>query len=464
MKEAQVEKSLESLLQAIPINKKLKRSLYQKYFFRAYRKQITTLVASLLLLVLIPTILFQSPVVKAADLRIGQYVTLVNLEPGTPHGVSEYQGIVYIPYPGEGIIKKEGDALSTIYKGTVNWVQVSPSGKQLAFSEEGSLKLLDLSSNQVTPLLTGNENFLYLQPAWQSDESLFYTQQEIIPGNVTSTIYSLDLRTLRPIEITKGSFPSYLNPKNALVYELDEQIVLLDLQSGKESIIDRGNQPQASPNGRYITYTKYSLEREEIQKNIEREKVIQNVWVVNTEDFNDQNKITDNFVLKTIDEQEWLNSLEASDEVQVLSFSGRYSYLYPSWSSDSQSLLFAKRDFRESRVPIAPQLIRVDFVSQPLTAQETVQQYLGAIIDGNDDYAAGLARKPFLEEMRQQQRLFEYNVIGKGTENNKEYVDVQLKWGKKEGTLTNETHRFYLGMDDFQYWIDEEKRKDAVQE
>lgn len=456
MKEEHVEKSLENLAQSIPVNKKLKRRLYQKYLFQTYRKFGTAIVAGLLMLVLIPTMLFQSPSVKASDLKIGKYVAVTNLEPGTPGGVSEYKGIVFMPYPGKGILKREGDNLTTIYEGTVNWVQVSPSGKQLVFSEEGSLKLLDLSSNQTTSLLTGNENLLYLQPSWQSDNAIFFTRQEISPGKVTSAIYSLDLKTLKEQIIALGSYPSYLKGRNALVYEYEDQIIFRDLQAGTESVIDHGNQPQASPNGRYIAYTKYAIEREELQKNIEREEIVQNVWVVNAEDFSDQNKITDNFVLKTIDEQEWLNSLQPTDEVQVLSFGGRYSYFYPSWSSDSQSLYFPRRDFQASREPIAPQLIRVDFMSKAFSAQETVEQYLQAIAAENYDYASGLSQQSFLEEQYGQHQLLAYKVIGMGRENNLEYVDVQLTWSKDEGTLT-ETHRFYLRKDRNQYQIQEEK-------
>lgn len=446
MKEDQVEKGLESLAQSIPVNKKLKRRLYQKYLFQTYRKSGTAIAVGLLLLVLIPTMLFQTPFAKASDLKIGKYVAVTNLEPGIPGGVSEYKGIVYMPFPGKGILKKEGDNLTTIYEGSVNWVQVSPSGKQLVFSEGGSLKLLDLSSNQVTPLLTGNENLLYLQPSWQSENAIFYTQQEISPGKVNSAIYSLELNNLQATVIARGSFPSYLKGKNALVYEYEDQIIFRDLQAGTESVVDHGNQPQASPNGHYIAYTKYAIEREELQKNIEQEEIVQNVWVVNAEDFRDQNKITDNVVLKTIDEQEWLNDLQPTDEVQVLSYGGRYSYFYPSWSSNSQSLYFARRDFQASQEPIAPQLIRVDFVSKALSAQETVELYLQAIAAENYDYAFGISQQSFLEKQQNQHQLLTYKVIGTGKEDNREYVDVQLNWSKNEETFT-ETHRFYLSKD-----------------
>ncbi|MGI1659122.1 MAG: hypothetical protein ACRKFN_09110 [Desulfitobacterium sp.] len=455
MNEERVEKSLESLAQSIPVNQKLKRSLYQKYLFKTYRKFGSLIVAGLLLIVLVPTLLWESSSVKAADLKIGQYLVVANLEPGTPHGVSDYHGVVYIPYPGEGIIKKEGNVQKTIYAGAVNWVKVSPSGQQLVFSEEGSLKVLELSSNRVTSLLTGDEKVLYLQPSWQTEDSLFYTRQEFSSGKVTSTIYSLNLETMESQEITAGSFPSYLKENNSLVYEFEEQIVLRDMQSGIETIMEQGNQPQASPDGRYIAYTKYSIERKELQKNIEQEVILQDVWIVSGSDFKDKNKITDNFVLKTIDEQAWLASLEPSAEVQVLSFSGRYSYFYPSWSDDSQELYFGRRDFQESQIPLAPQLIRVDFVNQPLAAQATVEQYLQAIINGNDDYATSLARQPFLEERLKQQRLSSYQVIDTGKEKNREYIDVQLSWEKEDGLLKNEILRFYLSKDEGHYWIEE---------
>lgn len=259
--------------------------------------------------------------------------------------------ILYLLRPG-GIYKYSDNSCHKIYDGRPNFADVSEDGRQMVFSENGSLKLLNLVTRKVNTLLTGDEHsFVYEQPAWLPDmKGLLYSMRVIKQkasqqvGELPEPyIYSIDLSTGKQTKLAEGTCPSYLRDKDVIVFERNSKIIYKSLIRGFEKVIDDGNSPKCSPDGRYIAYTKVTTKIRKIKANIRVEENLQDVWIVDTRKFDTKRKVTSNFLIKNVDEQGWLKNLKPSTGLQNLSYACKYCYLFPTWTSDSKNLFVVTR-------------------------------------------------------------------------------------------------------------------------
>lgn len=116
-------------------------------------------------------------------------------------------------------------------------------------------------------------------------------------------------------------------------------------QYNTQEVIDEESSPKASPDGKYIVYTKTITKIRKVMPNVYIEENLQDLWLVSTNDFTSKKRITNNVLLKDIDEKTWLKNLKPSNDLQILSYSGKYCYLNPTWSSDCQSIYVTIRTY-----------------------------------------------------------------------------------------------------------------------
>jgi len=300
-------------------------------------------------------LLFSTPS-NAIALTLDNNLPFTVIGKGATMPVAEFKGTLYIPKPGGLYMYNKGEC-TKIYEGSPNHVSVSPDGEFLVFSEMGSIKTLNLASSEVKEILKGdNETLFYDEPSWLPDNmGILFTKVTISdkPNKdnslKTSYIYMLDLTSMKKAKLSEGMWPSYVKSKNAIVFERDSKIVYKSLKDNYEEIIDEGSTPTASPNGKYIAYIKVTSSVTGVKPKVQIEEHLQNIWTVKVKDFSKKKQITSNKILKTIDKKTWLKELKPSEALQILSLSGKYAYLYPSWSSDSKDIYSIVRVYPEPK-------------------------------------------------------------------------------------------------------------------
>lgn len=142
---------------------------------------------------------------------------------------------------------------------------------------------------------------------------------------------------------------AYLNNdvkvKDAVVFVKNGHIIYKSLKDGYQKDIGEGQEPSISPNGEYIAFIRTERYIKEVRKNIKVEVNLQNLYMVNKNNFSIVKRLTDNTPLKDIDEAKWLKSITESKEEQILSFSGRFCYRSPYWSENSRIIFVRRLDF-----------------------------------------------------------------------------------------------------------------------
>jgi|GEM_PF-2346694 len=462
MNEKDTEKMLKELGDKIEINQEHKNELRKAFEVQRKPKPIgfKRYMAAACIALLIFTAAFSlllAPLnqVQADNIRVQNYRTFIELNSKIDLSVAEHNGVMYIPNIEQGIYKHDGKEQTKIYSGRVSLVKISPDGKRLAFYQEGAIGILDLTTLESRLVLVSDSKIAYETPAWFGNNAILATKimiQDINAAGVefAPEIIKLEFKDMKQIRLTEGSYPSYVENKNALLYQKGDFITILDLDNNKEKIIDQGMHPAVSPDGKAIAYTKLSIMYEEISEKVKIEKVLQNIWVADGRDYDRKTMITTNIILEDIDKEEWLKNLQPSEELQMLSLSGRYSYQFPAWSKDSKVLYALRRDFTNNRAVV----VKIELGKEPQDAKTVVERYLQSIMLKDEDYQSGLTavQSKALDELKQR-TITSYKVFNEGNEKSTAFIDVELKFASNGSSAESARLRFFLNDETGQYYI-----------
>lgn len=441
MDEQRVEEALERFKSMLPVNLDLKQRLRSIYKVRQRRRTsrkwgLTGIAAALLFSVC--TLLLRGPAgvqtTLAQDLQVQNQVSFVDIGSGSPLGIAEYTGTVYVPIFGKGLFAYDSSGFHLLLDREVNEVKINKAGNKLILASGGSLGIYDLVKKEYKELLKGDESTIYENPSWEDDNTLLYVEKVMEPRQEhgftvkESGIYEWNPDRSNPQKLGDGANPSYVKGKQGIVFEKvsdgPSQVIYKNLADGQETVIDEGRFPAVSPDGKYIAYVKPDNNRRELQPNASVEERQDQVWISDI-DGGTKRSITSNQPYRFITEQDWLKQLKAGDTPQVLTYSGVYSYYDPVWSSDSESLYVLKGGNREgSRTSI----MRVDLSKKKRNPEEIVQSFNRAVIGREPDFARGLLKNDGDFIISSNPHQVSYSIIGSGTENGKPYVDVETNW------------------------------------
>ncbi|WP_442598738.1 hypothetical protein [Neobacillus sp. D3-1R] len=466
MDERQVEESIIKLKERIPINIELKQTL-RKEFLKKKRRfpwgKWGALVAAALLIVGVFT--YQGPTgiqgVAAEKLQVQNQVSFVDIGSGSPLGVSEHQGTVYIPVFGKGLFAYDQNGFHSLLEKDITDAKIDPSGTKVVLSAGGAIGLFDVGKEHYQELLKGDGMLVsYEQPSWKNENTILFVQKimEQSPEHgftvKESTIYEMNIADLKLKKLGEGASPSYVNGKKEIVLEKDSKVMLKDLKSGKETVLDEGRFPSVSANGKYISYVKTESQRREVQKNAFIEESVDQIWIADI-DGKTKKVVTANTPHYYISEQDWLSQLQPSNVPQVLTITGLYSYYNPVWSSDSESIYVLKNQNMEgSRMRI----MRIDLAEEALSEKEVVKVFNQATIRRDLDFARSLLKNNQEFFIPSNPHPVHFSVVGTGTEGDRKYVDVEENWAYTANPYYSiKNVRYFLEKKDHGYLISEMK-------
>lgn len=427
-----IEKQMLDLKEQIKVNNDLKRNLRSSFDKKTARKwKLPVAVAVVAVICVVMVSYLGSPRVyvnhvNAASIKILNQVSFADI--GEASGdAAEYNGTVYSAVFGQGIYAYNSNGYREIYKGDVNALNVSADGKKLVFSD-GNLNIFDIETSKATVLLKGDESTYYEQPAWASDSKhIIYVKKVIEPlethgfEETESSICQIDIETMDVKKLADGNSPSYAGKEN-IVFERDGNIIRKNIKDQSEKIIDTGRFPSVSPDGGYVAYVKTEKREKAISAKLSVEENIDNVWIADV-NFETKKQLTMNFA-----EDEEMSEDEIAENTSDLPMSilknGVYSYYNPKWSSDSKNLYVLKNNNKTRNM----KLMRISFTDSELTAEDTVANYIQALISRDDDYAKSLMHNPPDLITVSNPRIVGYKILNSGSENGKQFVEAETYW------------------------------------
>lgn len=481
MDDRDIEKTLDTLKNEIPVNQVLKRTLRRE--FSAAKQSgipkksrlmksgwLAAAAAAVACIAFVAYLITPGTVIEranAASLKIYNQLSFVDVGGGSSLGVTEFKGTVYLPVFGKGLFAYDKTGFHRLLSSEVSFVRTSHDGKKLAVSANGSISIYDLAAGQSVEILPADKknNISYEEPSWSPDDSsLIFTRKQYAAGKThgfteKDLICEIELQNKAVRNLVEGSHPSYISGTDKIVFEREQKIISKYLKDGREVTVDNGRFPMVSPDGEYLAYVKTEHRERNAGEglNAKISEDISNVWIADAGDYKTQKRVTSNYPFEFTDVNQWIKSLKPSAVPQVLALSGRYTYFEPVWSSDSNSL-YVLKDFQGGGM----RLVKIDFTTEKQTSRDTVKRFLQALVVRDDDYAKSLMKNPPSILTISNPRQAGYRIADSGQEKGREYVDAEIysEYTANPGYFIT-LARFYLSPGENGYIIDKMDSKES---
>lgn len=362
MDEEKIENLLCEARNQIPIDNEFKKSLRKSFESKKRVKRkfkskalFGIVTAAILFLAFLMTNL-QSRNVNANELMITNAISFVDIAQGDIIALEHQQNNLYVAVEEEGIFKSTENGLEKIAGVKADSISVNTKETKLLFSNKGTIYIYDLNTDQQTILLESKGNINYSIPVWKNNNEIYFIKQT----ETENQLILMSINTKDEKLIASGIGSAFDITEEFIVYENGKKIIKLDLKTDTKMFVDNGNSPSVSKNGRYITY-------------IKKEDGLEDVWIVDA-DLQTKKKVTTN--------------LQQRDSNYAL-----YQYSSPIWDSEKNILYLIKnRMFGTEMEDI--RLTKIELGTQKLTAQETVERFMQALIVRDDDFAKSLMNEP----------------------------------------------------------------------
>ncbi|WP_409273265.1 TolB family protein [Neobacillus sp. SCS-31] len=394
MDEEKIERSLYALRNQIHVDHMLKEKLRKKYARKQKIRRWNNpwiyglFVASVLIALFFGNFRGEEvKVVKADSLNISNAISFLDIGSGEIEAYAIHNGHLFVSIKQKGVFEITEDGFQLAADVTAESLRLSDNGEKLLFSNGGSIFILDLKTKKKVTVAPMASNTTYSHPEWKNGDEIFAAKQT----GSKNQIVKIDMQTNKESSITDGSAPVYSKEENTLVFSRGGNILVKDLKNGNESIVDQGKDPAVSMDGLYITYIKETSRFDD-------------VWIADL-NLDTKKKIT-------------ANPARMDDPTK-----GMYSYHLPQWDSGRHTLFVLKQ---QEGFPV--KVMKISLSEKEMGPEETVERYLQALINRDDDYAKTLLESPpeFLTISNPHQ--IGYRIINSEVSNNMATIQAEVQW------------------------------------
>lgn len=393
-----IEKNLHELKEQIYVNKELKQDLRKTFVPKSKRRKsfwknpwLSGLLAATVLLAFYFTNSQPEHLVKASSLNITNSISFLDIGSGEVVAYSHQKGSLYVSLAGQGIFKYTNDGLTKLTEKVADSISQSTIEDQLLFSQNGTIYILKLKTKENKEIMKGASDISYSQPAWKGDKAIYVTKNE----GTNPEIVEINLKTMKETAVTKGSSPIFVKKEQKLIFERDHQIFMKDIKNGEESLVDKGINPAVSTDGAYISYVKNN-------------NGFDDVWIKDL-NLETMKKVTTNVPPRFENKNH-----------------GLYQYTLPIWSSNERSLYVLKVSQFDPNASI--QIMKISLNEKAISAEQTVERYLQALIVRDDDYAKSMMENPPEFLTVSNPHRIGYSITSSKEENGVTFVNANVYW------------------------------------
>ena len=377
MDEDKIEQLLKEAKTLIPVDYNLKKSLRTSFKKKQRKKYILPSLFGIAAAAIFFFAFFmssnQNKNVAAEELLITNALSFFDVADGDILALAHHDGQLYVSIRAKGIFLKNSNGLEKLDEYEADSMSLNDEGTLLAFSQKGSIYVLDLKNRKSKLVLAGNNTVQHKMPQWKDNHELYFSQQ--IGEKKQLMLLSLD--NGKEEMITELASTSFAQSKSFIVYEEADQLVKMDLKTQSKTIIDKGKAPSITKDGQYIAY-------------IKEENGLEDVWIADG-NLNTKKKVTVNLQQRT--------------SQQPL-----YHYRSPIWDSEERILYTIKDRMFEKEIEDT-RIMKIELGTEKLTAEKTVEQFMQALMTRDDDYAKTLMKEPPEYLTTSSPRITGYKII-----------------------------------------------------
>jgi hypothetical protein len=241
-------------------------------------------------------------------------------------------------------IKEENKEMVNCYD-----ARYSQDHKKMLVIKEDGVYVKDIKTNNEEKVIN-SQNEILEKANFTSDNCIIYSKAEKNDSDeYKHTIYEYNIVDSTNNKIEDGKNPVISKDGNKLAYEFGGKIRIKNLKTEVIDIIDDGQYPSWSPDGKFLSYVKIQSEKESFdetteQKNVYVEKKYSKVWLYDVEE-NKYYAITNKeFVADNEKLKQWADKVINGSVCENFDLNGKYTYYESMWADNNKELYVIRRD------------------------------------------------------------------------------------------------------------------------
>jgi hypothetical protein len=222
----------------------------------------------------------------------------------------------------------------------------------IAFARNDGIYKMNLTTMQINKVMgSDNPQVSYAKPNFTSEEDLIYFKVTVIPNEEGHSfiekepaIYKLSRDGKVEEKIIDGYNPVLSKDGKKLLYEMKENIYVLDLGTKDSILIDKGKYAAWSNSGNFISYAKFErttvpYNKLKEKKNLFIDMEFSNIYTADLGNLKNKNKLTrEQYDNSDIEIKSWANDAKYGSGEQHFLLVSKVAYFDSEWSKDDSEL------------------------------------------------------------------------------------------------------------------------------
>jgi hypothetical protein len=222
----------------------------------------------------------------------------------------------------------------------------------IAFARNDGIYKLNLKTKKIVKIVESKDPMVsFAKPNFTPEGDIIYFKVTVLPRpeghgfmEKDPSIIKISSDSSVQEKIIEGYNPVLSNDGKQLLYELNNNIYVLNMDTKDSKLVDAGKYAAWSTSGKYISYAKFDrtttpYKKLKGKKNLFIDKEFSNLYITDLRNLKNKKKITqEEFDNKESDIENWAKSVEDSTAEQHFLVVSKIAYFDSTWSRDDKEL------------------------------------------------------------------------------------------------------------------------------
>lgn len=233
-----------------------------------------------------------------------------------------------------------------------NPVYYEKDNNLIAFARNDGIYLMDISKNDIKKVTGSKDSKIsFAKPNFTAEGDLIYFKVSVHPredghGFVEKnpSINRINKDGKNDIKLIDGYNPLLFKDGKTLIYEMDDNLYLMNFDTNDKKLIDTGKYAAFSDDGKYISYTKYERKTVPYTKikgksNLFVDKEYSNIYIAEVNNLKNKYKLTEEeFEDREKEIEEWANATKDYKTEQHFLIVSKVAYFDSLWSKNNENI------------------------------------------------------------------------------------------------------------------------------
>ncbi|ERI89974.1 hypothetical protein HMPREF1982_04241 [Clostridiales bacterium oral taxon 876 str. F0540] len=249
------------------------------------------------------------------------------------------------------LIKNKTEQLTTL-NNCYNPIYANNDNNVIAFARNNGIFIMNIKNKEIKKV-TGSENpeISYAKPNFTPEGDIIYFKVTILPKSdghgfieKEPAIYKISADGKKEEKLLDGYNPVLSKDGKRLLYELNDNIYVMDLDSKNSKIVDSGKYAAWSSDGKHISYAKFERDikhytKVKKQKNLYIDNEYSNIYIADVDNLKNKYKITrEEFQDREKEIADWANDIKDTASEQHFLLVSKLAYFDSVWSNNNEEI------------------------------------------------------------------------------------------------------------------------------